>query len=133
MSVQFSIPGPKVQLLSRNFHSLDILINVTIIPSVFSTLQLRQQDLIKGLYFSLDLSNPCFFNPSLGLFQQTAILDTGVILFSINFFCQHDCHRLVTCRETRQPEVVAAVENQSHPSIHTRLQLIFAIRNGLIQ
>lgn len=62
------------------------------------------------------------------------MLDTGVILFSINFFCGRDCHQLVTCWGTRQPELLVVVGNRPcHPPctiLHNRFQLIAAITDG---
>lgn len=89
---------------SVDVHSLVILICGTIIPSVFSTLQLQQQDLIKGLYFNLS-SPTCssgLCTRPVSRLERTRVGSLrcsipGVILFSINFFSRHDCHRLVTC------------------------------------
>lgn len=93
---QFSKPESQWAITSVDVHSLDILISGPIIPSVFSTLQFQQQDLIKGLYFNLS-TLPVTYPPlqvrsssfsklcsSLAGRMRSSI--PGVILFSINFF-----------------------------------------------
>lgn len=85
--MKFPTPKPESQwaITSVDVHSLDILISGPIIPSVFSTLQFQQQDLIKGLYFNLS-TLPITYPPlqvrsssfsKLCSSQAGTILDTG--------------------------------------------------------